>query len=308
MSNSIVQNQRGATTNALRKWKAAQAFAGGATPAGSSKEIGEVFACPELGRLPDFTFDALTDDAVAFQVWVGSDPLNNSNAAVNGEASPALVFPANTLTRVAAHVIVANDDTVGFIGVQGLVLGSATAPTLVPAFVNPYSLRATFSSGAASRVAAQSTPEFTIVATAVATGRYTIALPASNQANVSCGCDMAANTVASEATHAQINTFTTSTGAGEIRFYGDATPALNAPADTTVLHAIAMVRETNGKLIRHTQDSADTADTLLKFGINTSPTPDNLKLEVTGITSAELRWSGAIWIGERIPIAFRTQV
>jgi hypothetical protein len=119
---------------------------------------------------------------------------------------------------------------------------------------------------------------------------------------------MAASTVASEATHAQPNSVVTATGAGEIRLYGDATPALNAPTDTDILHVIARVRETNGHVYRHTQDSADTAGTLLKFGINTSPTPDSLILQVTGIASAELRWSGGVWIGERLPIAFRTQV
>lgn len=308
MANSIVQNQRGTHKDGLRKWKAAQAFGGGATPAGSSRELGQVFGNPLLWRVPEYTFDALTDDAVAFKVWDSSDPLNNSNAEVQGEASPALEFPANTLTPVRGFAIVANDDTIGAIEMFCLVKGSATAPTLVEAFLNRYVLKATFSSGAATRVAAESTPGFTIVSAAVATGRYTIALPASVSGHISCGLDSAAATVATAALHAQPNAFVTSTGAGEIRTFGAATPALTAPGDTHILHAIANIREKNGHGMRYTNDSADTQDTQLAWGINTSPTPDSLKLEVTGIASAELRWTGGIWIGERIPIAFRTQV
>ncbi len=306
MASSIQQNQRGATQSAYRKLKAALAYGG--NPVGSSAELGQMFASPILFRAPDYTFDAQTDDATVFTVWDSNDPLNNSNAEVNGEASPALVFPANTLTPVYAFGIVANDDTIGAIGVQCLVKGSATAPTLVEAFQNMYVLKATFSSGTASRVVAESTPGFTITAAAVATGRYAIALPASVSGHISCGLDSAAATVATAALHAQPNAFVTSTGVGEIRTYGAATPALTAPGDTHVLHARATIREANGALFRYTNDSADTADTQLAFSINTTPTPDSLRLRATGIASAELRWTGGIWLGERIPIAFRTQV
>ena len=62
--------------------------------------------------------------------------------------------------------------------------------------------------------------------------------------------------------------------------------------------------------MRNTQTQAgpDVADTMLLFGINATPTPDSLILQVTGITSAELRWTGMIWLGERVPVDFRTQV
>lgn len=300
MANSIVQNNKGAYRDSYGKLRAAFA--------NQSLELGQVFAAPSLARSPDYVFDALTEDATAFTVWDSSDPLDNDNAERNGEASPALSFPANTLTPVEAFVLVANDDTIGAIGVRALVLGSATAPTLVSAFENTYTLKATFATAAATRVVAESTPGFTITSAAVATGRYTIALPSGAKAlNIACGCDMGAATVSSEGTHFQPNAVVTATGAGEVRLYGDATPALNAPTDTHILHVIARLRETNGHVYRHTQDSADTADTLLKFAINTSPTPDSLILQVTGIASAELRWSGGIWIGERLPIAFRTQ-
>jgi hypothetical protein len=300
MANSIVANNKGAYTNIYGKLRAALA--------NQSQELGQLFAAPSLCRSPDYTFDALTEDANAFTVWDSDDPLDNSNAERNGEASPALLFPANTLTPVEAFTLVANDDTVGAIAVRALVLGSATAPTLVSAFENTYTLKATFATAAATRVLAESTPGFTITSAAVATGRYTIALPSGAKAiNIACGCDMGAATVASEGTHFQPNAVVTATGAGEVRLYGDATPALNAPTDTHILHVVARVRETNGHVWRHTQDSADTGDTLLKFGINTSPTPDSLILQVTGIASAELRWAGAVWIGERLPVAFRTQ-
>jgi hypothetical protein len=308
MANGIQQNLRGSTKDGLRKWKAAQAFAGGATPVGSSRELGQVFANPALWRCPDYLFDATTDDAVAFTIWDSVDPLANSLAAVNGETPTPLLFAANTLTPVTGFGIVANDDTIGVIAVQALILGSATAPTLVSAFRNEYVLKATFSSGAATRVVAESSPEFTIVSTAVATGRYTIALPASVSGHIVCGLDSAAATVATAALHAQPNAYVTSTGAGEIRTFGAATPALTAPGDTHILHARASIREKNGHLLRLTNDSADTADTMLKFGITTASTPDSLNLQVTGITGAELRWTGGIWIGETIPIAFRTQV
>jgi len=301
MANSIVQNQRGADRNLYGQLRAAFA--------NDPSALSNMFGAPTLARGPDYTFDALTDDAVAFTCWDSNDPLNNSRADVGGFPSPALVFPANTLTPVEAFVLVANDDTVGAIAVRALVLGSATAPTLVSAFENTYTLKATFATAAATAVTAETTPGFTITSAAVATGRYTIALPSGAKAiNISCGLDMAANTVASEATHAQPNSIVTATGAGEIRLYGDATPALNAPTDTDILHVIARVRETNGHVYRHTQDSADTAGTLLKFAINATPTPDSLIVQVTGIASAELRWSGGVWIGDRLPVAFRTQI
>lgn len=301
MANSIVQNLRGADRGFYGRLRNALA--------NQPTDLGQTFADPGLCRAPDYAFDALTEDAVAFTVWSSADPLNNSNAETGGIANPALLFPANTLTPVQAFVLVANDDTVGAISVQAMVLGSATAPTLVSAFENTYTLKATFATAAATRVVAESTPGFTITSAAVATGRYTIALPSGAKAiNIACGCDMGAATVASEGTHFQPNAIVTSTGAGEVRLYGDATPALNAPTDTHILHVVARLRETNGHVWRHTQDSADTADTLLKFGINTATTPDALILQVTGIASAELRWSGGVWIGERLPIAFRTQV
>lgn len=307
MANAIQQNLRGSTKDAYHKLKLALAYGG--SPSGqSSRELGQLFANPALMRCPDYWFDATTDDAVAFTVWDSSDPLNGTNASVNGEASPALLFPANTLTPVVGFGILANDDTIGAIAVQCLVAGSATAPTLVSAFRNEYVLKATFSSGAASRVVAESSPEFTIVSTAAATGRYTIALPIAVSGHITCGLDSAAATVATAALHAQPNAYVISTGAGEIRTFGAATPALTAPGDTHILHARASIREKNGHLLRVTNDSGDTADTLLKFGINTSPTPDSLIIQATGITGAELRWSGGIWIGESIPIAFRTQV
>lgn len=308
MANAIQQNLRGATKDGVHKFKLAQAFAGGGTPVGSSREVGQVFGNPMLWRVPDFVFDATTDDAVAFTIWDSADPLNNSLAAVNGETPTALLFPANTLTNVIAFGIVANDDTIGAIAMQCLIQGSATAPTLVEAFVNQYALKATFSSGTATRVVAQSSPEFTMTAAAVATGRYAIALPIAPSIHVTCGLDSAAATVATAALHAQVNALVVTTGVGEIRTFGAATPALTAPGDTHILHAVARVREKNGTLLRYTNDSADTADTVLKFGINTVPTPDSLILQATGITSAELRWTGGVWIGESIPIAFRTQV
>jgi hypothetical protein len=306
MANSIVQNQRGATKDAYRKLKAAQAFGG--TPVGSSRELGQLFENPLLGRVPTYTFDALTDDAVAFIVWDSDDPLDNANAEVNGEASPKLLFPANTLTPVRAHVLVANDDTVGMIAIQALVLGSATAPTLVPAFENTYTLKGTFTGGNIAVIAAETTPGFSATAAEVATGRTTIALPADAKAiTIASSIDVVAGVVTG-GVFTLPNTVVTATGAGEIRQYDLDTPALTEPPDTSILHVQARVREPNGHLFRHTQDSADTAGTLFRFGINTGSTPDSLKLEVTGLASAELRWSGGIWIGESLPIAFRAQV
>jgi hypothetical protein len=299
MANSIVQTRRHGTAES-GSLKTAQS--------GDPRELSRLYGNSLLSRAPDYRVDALTDDGVIFTAWDSSDPLNNTNATSEGYASPALVFPANTHTPVIAKVTVANDDTIGWITLACLVKGSATAPTLVEAFTNVHTLGATFSSGTASRVAARSTPDFTITGTPAATGRYTVALTAAASGHIVCGCDSAAATVNTAALHAQPNGYVASTGAGEIRFYGAATPALTAPGDTHILHAVATVKQTTGYLDRYTQENADTADCTAVFSINTSPTPDSLRLRVTGITAAELRWNCMIWIGDPLPVAFRTQV
>lgn len=303
MANSIVQNLRGADVKNYGKIRRALN--------NEFLDLGHVFAAPELSRSPDYIFDVLTDDAVAFTAWDSDDPLNNSNAEVGGQASPALVFAANTLTPVYANVILANDDTVGMIAVRALVLGSATAPTLVAAFDNQYRLKATFSSAAATRVLAESTPGFTITSAATEAGQYTIALPAASAGVIQASVDHTNGAEATEVIWANPNNYVTATGAGEINLTAataaSAVPDLTAPTDTHVLHVLASIREANGHVFRHTQDSADTGDTLLKFAINTTPTPDSLIVQVTGITGAELRWHGNVWIGDPQPIAFRDQ-
>jgi hypothetical protein len=299
MANSIVQNSRGADVNNYGRLRGAINNQFG--------PLGQVFASPQLGRSPDYVFDALTDDAVAFIAWDSSDPLDNDNADRNGQPSPALLFPANTLTRVYADVLVANDDTIGMIAVQALVLGSATAPTLLAAFENVYTLKGAFTGGNLASVVAETTPGFGFTAAEVATGRTTIALPAdAKMINIVSSLDLIAG-AATGGIFILPNGITTATGAGELRAYDLETPALTEPPDTSIIHVQARVREPNGHVFRFTQDSADTAGTLLRFGINTASTPDSLKVEVTGIASAELRWHGNVWIGERQPIAFRTQ-
>jgi hypothetical protein len=299
MANSIVQNQRGADRNLYGQLRAALA--------NDPASLSGMFGSPTLARGPDYTFDALTDDAVAFTCWDSADPLDNDNASVGGVASPALVFPANTLTPVEAFVLVANDDTVGMIQVRAMVLGSATAPTLAACYENTYTLKGTFTGGNIARIVAESTPGFGVTAAEVATGRTTIALPADAKAiNVVSSLDVVAGVVTG-GVFILPNSIITATGAGEIRQYDLETPALTEPPDTSILHVQARVREPNGHVLRFTQDSADTADTLLRFGINTASTPDSLIVQVTGIASAELRWSGAVWIGDRLPVAFRTQ-
>lgn len=299
MANSIVKNKRpgfGEKGNL------------GLAQSGDPFALARMFANPALDRAPDFAFDVLTDDAVAFIAWDSADPLNNDNADEAGFPSPALLFPANTLTRVHADVLVANDDTVGMISVQALVLGSATAPTLVSAFENTYVLKGVYTGGNIAAVVAETTPGFGVTAAEPAAGRTTIALPADAKAiHIACGFD-AQSAVVTGGVFALPNAIVTATGAGEIRFYDLETPALTEPPDTGILHVQARVREPNGHVLRHTQDSADTAGTLLRWGINTGSTPDSLKLEVTGLANAELRWSGNIWIGDRRPVAFRTQV
>lgn len=298
MANSIVQNLRGADRDIYGKLRAAL----GNEP----KQLGEMFACPALGRSPDYAFDALTDDAVAFTVWDSSDPLNNSNASVGGVASPALSFPANTLTPCSALVLVANDDTIGMIGVNCLVIGSATAPTLSAAFTEIVSIRSTFATGVAARVAAGSSPGTTI--TKDTTGDYDIVFPACSSVDwlggsVDLGADDPTDTVVKAVWPRSLNV----AGTGKLIFQNTDDGGLEDPGDTMTVYANLRCRFNNGEFLRNTQFQADVADTRLLFSINTSPTPDSLRLQVTGIASAELRWSGAIWVGERLPIAFRTQ-
>lgn len=299
MANSIVQNLRGAQRGNYGLLRRALA--------NESAAMSQVFADPSLGRSPDYLFDALTDDAVAFKVWDSSDPLNNSNATVAGETSPALTFPANTLTPVRALVLVANDDTIGMIGVNALVIGSATAPTLSAAFTEIVSIRSTFASGVATRVAAGSSPGTTIAKDS--TGDYDITFPACSSVDyLGGGLDLGADDPTDAAVKAVWPRSLNVAGTGKLLFQNTDDGGLEDPGDTVVLYANLRCRFNNGEWLRNTQFQADVADTRLLFGINTSPTPDSLKLEVTGITSAELRWSGAIWIGERLPVAFRTQV
>jgi hypothetical protein len=299
MANSIVQNLRGAQRGNYGKLRRALA--------NESSAMSGVFAVPELGRSPDFIFDALTDDAVAFKVWDSNDPLNNSNATVAGETSPAMVFPANTLTPVSAIVLVANDDTIGMIGVRALVIGSATAPTLSAAFSEIVSIRSTFATGVATRVAAGSSPGTTIVKDT--TGDYDITFPACSSVDwlggsLDLGSDDPTDTVVKGMWPRLLNV----AGTGKLIFQNTDDGGLEDPGDTMTAYANLRCRFNNGEFLRNTQFQADVADTNLRFGINATPTPDSLKLEVTGITSAELRWSGGIWIGDSQPIAFRTQV
>lgn len=302
MANSIVQNLRGADRDLYGKLRAAFA--------NDPAALSSMFSTPTLASGPTYVFDALTDDAVAFTVWDSNDPLNNSRADVGGFPSPALVFPANTLTPVESFTLVANDDTVGAIATRAMVLGSATAPTLVSAFQNVYTLRTTHDgSGNATRVAAGSTPGFTCTTAETGTGRTALAFPICASAQwIGTGVDWAANTIGTTVTDCQPTAINAAAGTGEARFFQNDTASLTRPSATHIITMSLALRETNGHVYRHTQDSADTADTLLKFGINTAPTPDSLILQVTGIATAELRWSGGVWIGERLPIAFRTQV
>jgi hypothetical protein len=306
MANSIVQNQRGATRNGNRKLKAALAFGG--TPVGPSKPLAEMFACPELARSPDYLFDALTDDAVAFTVWDSSDPLDNDNAEVSGEASPALSFPANTLTPVTALAMVANDDTIGMIGVRCLVIGSATAPTLSPAFPVRYTIRGTYAttSTVATRTAASSSPGTTM--THSTTGDVDVTYPSLTSPTALHASW--APIVANPAVTARLNVtpFSVATAAAKLLAFDMDTPSIQANGpDASVVTFQVSGMSTNQEFVRNTQHQADVVDTLLQWAINTSPTPDSLVLQATGITSAELRWTGLIWVGESVPVAFRTQ-
>lgn len=299
MANSIVATNKGAYRAEYGRLKAALA--------NQSRQLGQVFANPLLGRSPDYVFDALTDDAVAFTVWDSSDPLNNSNAERNGEASPALLFPANTLTPCSALVLVANDDTIGMIGVDCLVIGSATAPTLSGAFEQIVSLRSTFATGVAARVAAGSSPGTTI--TKDTTGDYDITFPSCSSVDwlggsVDLGADDPTDGVVKTVWPRALNT----AGTGKLIFQNTDDGGLEDPGDTMTAYASLRCRSSNGEWLRNTQFQGDVADTRLLFSINTSPAPDSLRLQVTGITSAELRWSGCIWLGESLPVAFRTQV
>ncbi len=304
MANSILQNLRGADRDLYGKLRAAYA--------NDPAALSAMFSTPSLASGPTYVFDALTEDATAFTVWDSNDPLNNSRADVGGVPSPALLFPANTLTRVEAFTLVANDDTVGAIAVRALVLGSATAPTLVAAFQNTYTLQCTFSSTNWARVAASSTPGTSVTTAQTSTGIYAFAVPTTAANGVASGtfqCNVDnTNTGAAGPCIANIDTYSVSAGTARLRLIdAGATPAvINGGADD-VAHITATIREWNGHVFRHTQDSADTAGTLLKFAITASPTPDSLILQVTGIASAELRWSGGVWIGDRLPVAFRTQ-
>lgn len=299
MANSIVQNQRGADRNLYGQLRAALA--------NDPSALSGMFATPTLGRGPDYTFDALTDDAVAFKVWDSNDPLNNSNASVGGTASPALTFPANTLTPCSALVLVANNDTIGMIGVNCLVIGSATAPTLSAAFNEIVSIRSTFSSGTAARVADGSSPGTTIAK--ASTGNYDITFPACSSVDWLGGtADPGADDPTDAAVKLPWSRSLATAGTGKILFQNTDDGGLEDPGDTVTLYANLRCRFNNGEFLRNTQFQADVADTNLRFVINATPTPDSLTLQVTGITSAELRWSGAVWIGERLPIAFRTQI
>ncbi len=269
--------------------------------------LSRVFGHPLLSRSPDYVAMGLTDNSTIFTVWDSNDPLNNSNAAVAGVAYAPLAFPANTLTPVVAKIIFANDDTIGWMTAQCLVKGSATAPVLAAAFLNEYQLKATFSSGTATRVVAESSPGLTITGAAVATGRYAIAFPACKAIHIACGLDSAAATVATAALHAQPNAIVTASGTGEIRMYGAATPALTAPGDTHILHVKATLRETVGYLDRFTQDDADVQDARILWDINTTPAPDSLILRVTGIGTTKFKYRCGIWVGDPMAIDFRSQ-
>lgn len=269
--------------------------------------LSRVFGHPLLARSPDYVALGLTDNSTIFTVWDSNDPLNNSNAAVAGVVYPPIFFPANTFTPVIAKIIFANDDTVGWMTAQCLVKGSATAPVLAAAFINEYQLKATFATAAATRVVAESTPGFLITSAAVATGRYAVTFPACKAIHITCGLDSAANTVATTPLHAQPNVASASGGTAEIRLYGAATPALTAPADTTVLHVKASLRETVGYLDRFTQDDADVQDARLLWDINTTPAPDSLILRVTGLGTTKFKYRCGIWVGDSMPIDFRSQ-
>lgn len=307
MANSIAQTERGATASAYGKYKAAQAYGG--TPVGSSKEVGEMFACPELGRSPDYIIDALTDDGVAFTVWDSSDPLANSNASRNGEASPALSFPANSRTPVTALVSVANDDTIGMIGIRCLVIGSATAPTLAAAFERRYTIRGTYAttSTVATRTAASSSAGTTM--THSTTGDVDVAFP-SLTGPVALHASWTP-IVANPAVTARliVTPFNVVTAAAKILAFDTDTPTVQANGpDASIISFQVSGLSTQGEFYRDTQAQGDTVDTQVAFAINTSPTPDSLILQVTGITSAELRWQARVWVGERLSVAFRTQV
>lgn len=298
MANSIVQNLRGADSGYYGRLREALA--------NSPTQMGQLFACPGLGRAPDYNFHALTDDAVAFTAWSSADPLNNSNAETAGIANPALLFPANTLTPVSALAMVANDDTIGLIGVNALVIGSATAPTLSAAFLETVSIRATFSSGVATRVAAGSSPGTTIAKDS--TGDYDITFPACSSVDWLGGSvDLGGDDPTDAAVKTVWPRSLATAGTGKLLFQNTDDGGLEDPGDTVVLYANLRCRFSNGEFMRNTQFQADVADTNLRFAINTATTPDALVLQVTGITSAELRWAGAVWIGERLPVAFRTQ-
>jgi len=302
MANSISQTRRHGTAE-VGSLKTAQN--------NDPRELARLYGNPFLGRAPDYIVDALTDDAVAFKVWDSSDPLNNSNATSEGVASPALSFPANSRTKVAAIAEVANDDTIGIIGVEALVAGSATAPTLRAGFFTQYVIRGTYAttSTVATRTVASSSAGTTM--THSTTGDVDVTYP--SLTSPVCLHASWAPIVANPAVTARLSVtpFSVATAAAKILAFDMDTPSVQANGpDASIVTAVIGGLTDNREFFRDTQiqSGPDVGDTLCLFGINATPTPDSLKLEVTGIASAELRWNVRIWIGDSQSVAFRTQV
>jgi hypothetical protein len=296
MANAIVQNLRGADAGPYGKVRRALN--------NEFKDLGHVFANPALFRSPDYYFSATTDDAVAFTVWDSDDPLDNANADVGGQPSPALKFPANTRTPVHAFALVANDDTIGMIGIRSVVIGSATAPTLEAAFWTTYTVSATYvtTSTVTNRIVTTSSPGTTM--THSTTGIINFTYPTLTSA-VWVGGAVAPSAVGGDTVI--LSPASISTASGKLGTYSIVTTPAN-PAAAAIITATVGGYSTNSEWLRSTQSKADVDDTLLTFTINTASTPDSLIIQATGITGAELQWNGGVWIGDSAAVAFRTQV